>query len=71
MSDLLARPQDSFFKTAITTGHIDFPALVEDVGRPALKEFVNTVITRITVLDGHVTQIEFTNGQVHTFHYKS
>lgn len=58
------------FKTAVSSGRIDFPALVNDVGRPALKEFVNTVITRITVLDGHVTQIEFTNGQVHTFRYK-
>ncbi len=34
-----------------------------------VKDFINTVVSHIVVLDGRVTQIAFINGETHTFLY--
>lgn len=57
------------FQSAMVRGGIDFPELAMRVGNLELKNFVNAVIKQIVVLDGHVTQITFVNGETHTFLY--
>ena len=40
------------------------------VDAKVLKDFVNSVIERIVLLDGRVASIEFKNGLVHEFLYR-
>jgi len=57
------------FNKAINTGNIDFQELAMNSGNKILKDFINTVIKNIVVLDGHITQIEFVNASIHSFRY--
>lgn len=57
------------FNKAINTGNIDFQELAMNSGNKILKDFINTVIKNIVVLDGHITQIEFINASIHSFRY--
>ncbi len=45
-----------------------FSAYADDA--KVLKDFVNSVIERIVLLDGRVASIEFKNGLVHEFLYR-
>ncbi len=57
------------FKESLIAGGVKFQELVMNSGNKILKDFVNSIIKNIIVLDGHVTQIEFVNSAIHTFHY--
>lgn len=64
----IARSADLVFRHTLASGQeIDFPDLAQTVGHPILKDFVNTIIERITVEGGQVMAIEFKSGQLHTF----
>lgn len=67
--DFICQASRFLFQDAIKRGNIDFPALVGHTGKPPLKDFINAVVSQIVVLDGRVTQITFTNGEIHTFLY--
>ena len=67
--DFLRKAAHLLFQSAMTRGGIDFPELAIHVGNLELKNFVNTIIKQIVVLDGHVTQITFANDEIHTFLY--
>ncbi len=68
--DFLRKAAHLLFQSAMTRGGIDFPELAMHVGNLELKNFVNTIIKQIIVLDGHVTQITFANDKIHTFLYQ-
>ena len=57
------------FKESLIAGGVKFQELAMNSGNKILKDFVNSIIKNIIVLDGHVTQIEFVNSAIHTFHY--
>lgn len=50
--------------------HINYRELACAVDAKVLKDFVNSVIERIVLLDGRVASIEFKNGLVHEFLYR-
>ena len=50
--------------------HINYRELSCAVDAKVLKDFVNSVIERIVLLDGRVASIEFKNGLVHEFLYR-
>ena len=67
--DFIRKAAGCLFQTALAKGNIDFPSLALQTGKLALKDFINTVVSHIVVLDGRVTQITFINGETHTFLY--
>ena len=79
-SDELASKYDdmNFIATAsgflishsIQSGHVDYRSLAVAVDDKVLKDFVNSVISRIVILNGRVSSIEFKNGLVHEFLYR-
>lgn len=50
--------------------HINYRSLAVAVDDKVLKDFVDSVISRIVVLNGRVSSIEFKNGLVHEFLYR-
>lgn len=54
---------------SLKNGSIDFTELAMQTDASMLKEFVNAVVSRISVRNGHITQVSFTNGQTHFFEY--
>ncbi len=44
--------------------------MVRSIDPAVIKAFINTVLTKIVVCDGMVTEIHFKNGMVHKFIYK-
>lgn len=50
--------------------YIDFVELVSVIDKPALREFVLSVITKITLDKKRILSIEFANGSIHHFAYK-
>lgn len=48
---------------------IDIQQLTADVGRPALKDFILSVIDSIVSKDGKVIELTFRNGMTHSFRY--
>lgn len=50
--------------------YIDFVELVSIIDKPALREFVLSVITKITTDKKKILSIEFVNGSIHHFAYK-
>ncbi len=54
----------------IIEGNINMKSLIQRVGRDIIKEFVNSLITKITVRDRKVISIQFTNGLISTFIYE-
>ena len=50
--------------------HINYRELACAVDAKVLKDFANSVIERIVLLDGRVASIEFKNGLVHEFLYR-
>lgn len=50
--------------------YIDFVELVSIMDKPALREFVLSVITKIVVDKKRILSIEFANGSIHHFAYK-
>lgn len=67
--DFIRKASGCLFQAALAKGNIDFPSLALQTGKLALKDFINTVVSHIVVLDGRVTQITFINGETHTFLY--
>ena len=51
--------------------HIDYKELLDLVGNDILKDFINTVIDKIVVVDKKVMSITFKNGITHNFLYKN
>lgn len=64
--EFLQKAARLLFQDAMAHGNIDFPTLAMRVGNPELKKFINAVVEQIVVLDGHITQITFANGETHT-----
>ena len=58
------------FKFFEAAQEINFVELVEVADKPVLRDFVQAVISKITVNNHKVTSIEFANGSVHHFAYK-
>lgn len=50
--------------------YIDFETFTMSVDKSAQREFIASVIEKIVVTDGEITQIQFKNGIVNTFRYK-
>lgn len=50
---------------------INFDTLVRKTDPKILKEFINSVIKKIVILDGKVVSIRFKNGVDHKFFYKT
>lgn len=48
---------------------IDVQQLTADVGRPALKDFILSIIESIVSKDGKVIELTFRNGMTHSFRY--
>lgn len=70
---------DEFMKKAslfIMSNHlqdnrfIDFKKLIRKIDNSVIKSFVQSVIEKIVVKNGRVTQITFKNGLIHKFLYK-
>lgn len=55
---------------SIQSDHVDYRSLAAAVDDKVLKDFVYSVISRIVILNGHVSSIEFKNGLVHEFLYR-
>ncbi len=49
---------------------INFDSLVRKTDPKILKEFINSVIKKIVILDGKIVSIRFKNGVEHKFFYK-
>ena len=64
----IAQAADLVLRHTLTSeDEINFPELAQTVGHSILKDFINTIIERITVKGSHVMAIEFKNGQIHNF----
>lgn len=50
--------------------HINFDTFIRNADPQIIKEFVNSIIQKIVILDGRVIQIRFKNGVEHKFLYK-
>lgn len=50
---------------------VNFDSLVRKTDHKILKEFVNSVIKKIVILDGKIISIRFKNGVEHKFFYKT
>lgn len=55
----------------MNTGFVDFKELVEIVDKQTIKDFINDVISNITVQNGNIKSITFKNGLKHNFIYKN
>lgn len=55
--------------TALQKGRIDFEQLATQTEATILKDFVNAIVSRISVRNGRIIELEFTNGQIHRFEY--
>ncbi len=49
---------------------IDYRALLDIVGKELLTDFIQSVISKITVTDKKITSVTFKNGIIHNFAYK-
>ena len=58
-----------FMNTALQKGRIDFEQLATQTDAALLKDFVNAIVSRISVRNGRIIELEFTNGQIHRFEY--
>ena len=50
---------------------IEFDKLIRKIDAKIIKEFVNSVITKIVIKNGKVVSIRFKNGLEHKFLYKA
>ena len=50
---------------------INFDSFVRKVDTQVVKEFINSVVQKIVILDGKIASIRFKNGLEHKFSYKS
>ena len=55
---------------SIQEGNIKIKKLIEVIDRDIIKNFVNTIIHKIIILDRKVQSIEFKNGLILKFTYK-
>ena len=49
--------------------YINFNSLIQHIDTNVLKNFIQSVIKKIVVLDGRITSIQFKNGIEHDFLY--
>ncbi len=49
---------------------IDPIEIVRTVEPAVVKSFINTVLSKVVISNGHVTEIHFKNGMTHKFVYK-
>ncbi|MEG1894593.1 MAG: recombinase family protein [Oscillospiraceae bacterium] len=49
---------------------VNFDTFIRNVDPQIIKEFINSIIQKIVILDGRVMQIRFKNGVEHKFLYK-
>lgn len=54
----------------VTKRYVNFDTLIRKIDPKVIKEFVNSVIKKIVILDGRITSIFFKNGIEHKFLYK-
>lgn len=58
------------FSKKLINGKINMKSLIQEVGRDIIKEFVNTLIYKITVQNKEIKSIEFKNNLKITFIYE-
>ena len=63
------RASSLLLQKALRERRIDIQQLTADVGRPALKDFLLSVIESIVSKDGKVIELTFRNGMTHSFRY--
>lgn len=63
------RASSLLLQKALRERRIDVQQLTADVGRPALKDFILSVIESIVSKDGKVIELTFRNGMTHSFRY--
>jgi DNA invertase Pin-like site-specific DNA recombinase len=66
---LVFQASSLLLQQALRDRRIDVQQLSTDVGRPALKDFINSVVASIISKDGKVMEITFRNGMTHSFQY--
>ena len=59
-----------FSKRLLHSENINMKSLIQSVGRDIIKEFANTLIYKIIILNKQVKSIEFKNGLKITFIYE-
>lgn len=57
-------------KTLADADNIDYKGLILELERKTMKEFVNSILEKIDILDKHVLRISFKNGLVTEFVYR-
>lgn len=67
--DSLITLSSTFLMTSELKSHsyIDYKELCSCIGKTVIKEFVNSIIERIVIVDGHVGEVVFLNGVVIEF----
>lgn len=53
----------------LTKRYVNFETLIRKIDAKIIKEFVNTIIKKIVILDGKIISILFKNGIEHKFLY--
>lgn len=56
--------------TMLSDKAIDPVEMVRSIEPEVIKSFLNTVLSKVVVTNGHVTEIHFKNGMAHKFIYK-
>jgi len=54
----------------LTPYNVYYYIIIKHIDPKIVKDFVNSVIQKIVILDGKITQILFKNGILHKFLYK-
>ena len=69
--DTLTEKASCFIISQELTGkrYVNFDRIIKHIDAKILKKFVNSVIKKIVVFDGKITEIHFKNGITHKFLY--
>ena len=54
----------------LTKRYVNFDTMIRKIDTKIIKDFVNSVIKKIVILDGKIISIRFKNGIEHKFLYE-
>lgn len=54
----------------LTKRYVNFDTMIRKIDTKIIKDFVNSVIKKIVILDGKILSIRFKNGIEHKFLYE-
>ena len=54
----------------LTKRYVNFDTVIRKIDTKIIKDFVNSVIKKIVILDGKILSIRFKNGIEHKFLYE-